>query len=337
MNALRERWAGIAAPATLVLVAAVVALLPHVLSGYRTYQFAQVGIYFIAVLGLNILTGYCGQISLGHGAFMLVGAYTTTSLVVHEGVRDLWTIPIAGVIAGVAGLLFGFPALRLAGVYLALATLALATAAPQLAQHFSGLTGGGTGTHLGEPRAPFGWDIRPNVWLYILSWSIAAVMFVLAWLLTRARFGRALRAVRDSPTAAVASGVNLALNKTLAFGVSAFFAGVSGSLLAISLGYINPNTFPITLSILLLTGAVVGGLGSLAGPIFGGLLIVFLWVTPFYSAHVGKDAPPVVYGLLTIAVMFVMPHGVVGAARRATAALTRARRTYGDRRRLTTV
>jgi branched-chain amino acid transport system permease protein len=337
MNAARERWQALAAPATVALAAVVVALLPHVLSGYRTYQFAQVGIYFIAVLGLNILTGYCGQISLGHGAFVLVGAYTTTALVVHEGVRDLWTIPVAGVTAGVAGLLFGFPALRLAGVYLALATLALATAAPQLAQHFSGLTGGGTGIHLGEPRAPFGWDIRPNVWLYILSWSVAAVMFTLAWQVTRGRFGRALRAIRDSQTAAVASGVNLALNKTLAFGISAFFAGVSGSLLAISLAYINPSTFPITLSILLLTGAVVGGLGSLAGPIFGGLLIVFLWVTPFYSSQVPKDAPPVVYGLLTIAVMFVMPHGVVGAARRATAALVRARRTVVERRRLTTV
>jgi branched-chain amino acid transport system permease protein len=336
MKAARERWRPLAAPAAFVLAAVVVALLPQVLSGYRTYQFAQVGIYFIAVLGLNILTGYCGQISLGHGAFMLIGAYTTTSLVVHEGVRDLWTIPIAGVTAGVAGLLFGFPALRLAGVYLALATLALATAAPALAQHFSGLTGGGTGIHLGELHAPFGWDIRPNVWLYILSWSVAGFMFLGAWLLTRARFGRALRAVRDSETAAVASGVNLAVNKTLAFGVSAFYAGVSGSLLAISLAYINPSTFPITLSILLLTGAVVGGLGSLVGPIFGGLLIVFFWVTPFYSSNVPKDAPPVIYGLLTIAIMFVMPYGIVGAARRATAALSRARRTYHERRRLTT-
>lgn len=336
MNALRDRFPALWALAAVIVVAFVVALLPQVLSGYRTYQFAQVGIYFIAVMGLNILTGYCGQISLGHGAFMLVGAYTTSALVVHEGIRDLWTIPIAGVIAGVAGLLFGFPALRLAGVYLALATLALATAAPALAQHFSGLTGGGTGVHIGEPHAPFGWHIRPNVWLYILSWSIAGAMFVLAWLLTRARFGRALRAVRDSETAAVASGVNLALSKTLAFGVSAAFAGISGSLLAISLAYINPSTFPITLSILLLTGAVVGGLGSLVGPIFGGLLIVFLWVTPFYSSQVPKDAPPVVYGLLTIAVMFVMPHGVVGAARQIKAVLTRARRTYGERR-LTTV
>jgi branched-chain amino acid transport system permease protein len=337
MNAVRERAPAVAAFGIFALAALVVVLLPRVLSGYRTYQFAQVGIYFIAVLGLNLLTGYGGQISLGHGAFMLVGAYTTTALVVHEGVRDLWTIPIAGAIAGVAGLLFGFPALRLAGIYLALATLALATAAPQLAQHFSGLTGGATGIHLAELNAPFGWDIRPNVWLYILSWSVAGAMFVLAWLLTRARFGRALRAVRDSETAAVASGVNLAASKTLAFGISAFFAGVSGSLLAISLAYINPSTFPVTLSILLLTGAVVGGLGTLAGPIFGGLLIVFLWVTPFYSADVPTEAPPVIYGLLTIAVMFVMPHGVVGAARRARATLSRARKTPGERRRLTTV
>jgi branched-chain amino acid transport system permease protein len=304
----------------LLLAASVglVVLLPFVVSSYHTYQLAQVAIYTIAVIGVNIVTGYTGQISLGHGAFMLIGAYTTSSLMVHASFPYGATIPIAGVIAGVAGFLFGFPALRLAGVYLALATLAIATALPGVAEHFSGLTGGNIGLRLPSPTPPFGWSVSGNVWIYVLSWAIAGVMFVLSWLILRGRFGRALRAIRDRHAAAVSSGVNLALYKTLAFGVSAAFAGVSGSLLVLSLGYINPSVFPLILSILLLTGAVVGGLGTLPGPVFGGLLIVYLWVTPFYAnlQHVPKDAPPVIYGVLTILVMFAVPNGVVGTLRR---------------------
>jgi len=337
MRLVQDRVPATAALIAIALTAALVVLLPRVLTDFRIYQLAQVAIYFIAVLGLNILTGYCGQISLGHGAFMLFGAYTTSSLVVHAHMRELWTIPLAGLVAGVIGFLFGFPALRLAGVYLALATLALATAAPGLAEHFSGLTGGSIGVHVGELQAPFGWHIRPNVWIYILSWSVAAVMWALAWLLLRGGFGRTLRAVRDSETAAVAFGVNLPRYKTIAFGVSAFYAGVSGSLLAISLSYINPSSFPITLSILLLTGAVVGGLGTLTGPIFGGLLIVYLWVTPIYAnLHgVSQEAPPVIYGVLTIVVMLVLPHGVVGGAKQVWRRIRRTGSAVATRRGLT--
>ena len=295
-----------------------VVLLPFVVSNYHTYQLAQVAIYAMAVIGVNIITGYTGQISLGHGAFMLIGAYTTSSLIVHASFPYGVTIPIAGVIAGIAGFLFGFPALRLAGVYLALATLALATALPGVAEHFSGLTGGSIGLRLASPTPPFGWNVSDNVWIYVLSWSVTAVMFSLSWLILRGRFGRALRAIRDRHAAAVSSGVNLALYKTLAFGVSAAFAGVSGSLLVLSLGYINPSIFPLILSILLLTGAVVGGLGTQPGPIFGGLLIVYLWVTPFYAnlRHVPTDAAPVIYGVLTILVVFIVPNGIVGTLRR---------------------
>lgn len=309
----------VAIRAVLLLTAvAVVVVLPFVVSNYHTYQLAQVAIYAMAIMGVNIVTGYAGQISLGHGAFMLVGAYTTSSLMVHASFPYGATIPLAGLAAGVAGFLFGFPALRLAGVYLALATLALATALPGVAEHFSSLTGGSIGLRLETPRPPFGWNISDNVWIYVLSWAVVGLLFVLSWLVVRGRFGRALRAIRDRHTAAVASGVNLALYKTLAFGVSAFFAGVGGSLLVLSLGYINPSIFPLILSILLLTGAVVGGLGTLPGPIFGGVLIVYLWVTPFYATlnHVPKDAPPVIYGVLTILVMFLLPHGLVGTLRR---------------------
>jgi branched-chain amino acid transport system permease protein len=299
--------------AALAVGAAVLVLLPHAVSSYRSFQLVYVGIYFIALIGLNVLTGHSGQISLGHGAFMAIGAYTTAIVVTHEGVRDLWTIPLAGVVAGLAGFLFGYPALRLEGVYLALATFAVAIALPSLAKRFPGLTGGGTGVSLGQPKAPFGLPLSPTHWLYVLTWSIGVVMFAGSWVLLRGRFGRTLRAVRDSDVAAASIGIDGALYKRLAFGISAFYGGVAGSLMAIAVGYVNPDTFPATMSILLLTGAVVGGLGSIFGPLLGALFVEFV---PLWAQDVSRDAPSVVYGLILILVMFVAPAGVIDLVRR---------------------
>jgi branched-chain amino acid transport system permease protein len=299
--------------------AAVLILLPHAVSSYRSFQFAYVGVYFIALIGLNVLTGHSGQISLGHGAFMAIGAYTTAIIVSHEGVRDLWTILLAGIVAGVAGYLFGFPAMRLEGVYLALATFAVAIALPSLAKRFPGLTGGGTGVSLDQPRAPFGLPLSATHWLYAEIWTIAAVLFGASWLLLRGRFGRTLRAVRDSEVAAASIGIDAARFKRLAFGISAFYAGVAGSLMAISIAYVNPDTFPATLSILLLTGAVVGGLGSVFGPLLGAVFVEFV---PLWAQDVSKNAPTVVYGLILILVMFVAPAGVIDLVRRLGASLS---------------
>jgi branched-chain amino acid transport system permease protein len=284
-------------------------VLPTLVSHFHTEQLTYVGIYFIALVGLNILTGYSGQISLGHGAFMGIGAYTTAVIVSHEAVSNLWTIPMAGIVAGVVGYLFGYPALRLAGVYLALATFAIAIAMPSLTKRFPGLTGGGTGINLDQPRTPFGLPINHGYWLYYLTWGVGGVLFVTAWLLLRGRLGRSLRALRDNDVAASCLGVDLAAYKRLAFGLSAFYAGIAGSLFAIVVAYVNPDTFPISLSILLLSGAVVGGLGSLAGPLLGALFVEFV---PIYSNHLSKDAPSVVYGLILIGVMFLMPYGAAG-------------------------
>jgi len=299
--------------AGLGLAVAVVALLPRLISEYRAFQLTYVGIYFIAILGLNILTGYSGQISLGHGAFMALGAYTTAALTFHAGWRDLWTIPIAGLVAGAAGFLFGFPALRFSGVYLALATFAVAVATPSVLKRFPGLTGGSGGLVLDLPEAPFGLALSPSDWLYYLTWAIALVLLAAAWLLLRGRIGRAFRAIRSSEVAAVSSGVNLSAYKTLAFGVSAAYAGVAGSLLAIAIAFVNPDTFPVSLSILILTGAVVGGLGALIGVVIGALFIEFL---PIYAADVSNQAPAVIYGVVLIAVMFLLPTGAAGLLRR---------------------
>jgi len=216
------RAAGVAA---LVVVAAV---LPHFISDYHALESATVGTYFIALLGLNVLTGYSGQISLGHGAFMAVGGYTSAILMAHHGVRDLWTIPLAGLVAGGAGLLFGLPALRLSGLYLALATFAIAVAFPALVKKFEHFTGGSTGLILNLPKAPGGIHLSSNDWLYYLSWGIGGVLLALGALLARSRVGRSFRAIRDSEVAAASSGVSPALYKTLAFGVSAFYAGIAG-------------------------------------------------------------------------------------------------------------
>jgi branched-chain amino acid transport system permease protein len=315
--------------AAFVGLAVVVYVLPAFVSDFRAQQLAYVGIYTTALIGLNVLTGYTGQISLGHGAFMAIGGYTTAILMAGNeqfsgGVKDIWTIPIAAVVTGAAGFLFGLPALRLSGLYLALATFAIAVATPAVIKRFEGFTGGGSGINLfGIPELTgsltpvdvLGFELNFNNWLYVLCWTVALAGYVLAWLLLRGRTGRAFRAVRDSETAAVSSGVSLARYKTLAFAVSAAYCGVAGSLFAIATTYVNPDTFPIALSIFLLVGVVVGGLGSLLGLIAGAVLIQFL---PLWAQEISKSpgAPAVVYGVVLILLMFLLPGGVSGLLRR---------------------
>jgi len=310
--------------AAFVGLAVIVVVLPSFVSAFRAQQFAYVAIYLTALIGLNILTGYTGQISLGHGAFMAIGGYTTAILMTEHGVKDLWTIHVAAVVTGVVGFLFGIPALRLSGLYLALATFAIAVSMPAVIKRFEGFTGGGGGLNLFglpeltaslEPVTVLGQELTFNDWLYYLCWTVALVGYVIAWLMLRGRTGRALRAVRDSESAAQSSGVSLRSYKTLAFGVSAAYAGVAGSLFAIATTFVNPDTFPIALSILLLVGVVVGGLGSLVGLIAGAVFIQFL---PIWSQQVSKSpgAPAVVSGVVLIALMFVLPMGVAGLAAR---------------------
>jgi branched-chain amino acid transport system permease protein len=313
----------------LAAVPLLVVFLPKAFNDYFNYRLAFVGIYFIAIVGLNVLTGYNGQISLGHGAFMAIGAYTTAILNVNYGVGVYWTIPMAGILTGVFGFLFGFPALRLSGVYLALATFGLATSIPLVAKRFEGFTGGGQGKTIALPASPIG-ALSSNEWISYLTWAIAGLMFGLAWFLLRGSLGRAFRAVRDAPIAAVSSGVSLARYKTLAFGIAAAYAGVAGALLAIAIAFVNPDTFPVSLSILLLTGAVVGGLGSLEGMLFGAVFIQF---APGWADHLSKHLhyneatvqSTVFYGLILLAVLFLMPGGAATLLHQLGGALKRLR------------
>jgi branched-chain amino acid transport system permease protein len=295
-----------AAVGTAAAAAVVLALLPFTLSGYHQALAAQVAVFFVAILGLNVLTGYTGQISIGHGAFMAIGGYTTAVLSRDHHMPLVLTMVIAFAVCFLCGLLVGLPALRLSGVYLALATFALAVSVPQIPLKFSTYLGGSGGVQSAKTVG--------HLWLYGTSWTVAAILFVLASLILRGRTGRAFRAIRDSEVAATSSGVELPVYKTLAFGVSAAFAGVAGSLFVMGTnGFAQPSEFGILLSLQILVGAAVAGLGSLSGVLAGaafvGLLPTISSDVPVIGSTHGQD---VVFGALVIAVMLLLPTGVAG-------------------------
>ncbi len=291
-----------------------VCALPFMVSNYHTFQLTLVLVYAIALLGLNILTGYNGQISLGHGAFYAIGAYVAAILMDKFGVPYWLTVPVAGVVCLATGFLFGLPALRLEGLYLALATFALGVSMPQLLKdkHLEQWTGGVQGIVIIKPDPPFGLPINPDQWLYYFTLAILLLMFLLGWNLLRGRVGRSLIAIRDQPVAAEAMGVNSALYKSLAFGVSAMYTGVAGALGAIAVQFVAPDSFGIFLSITFLVGIVIGGLASIPGAIYGAIFIQFV---PNIADEISKAAPWAIYGVFMIGFMYVMPVGVAGAIR----------------------
>jgi branched-chain amino acid transport system permease protein len=298
---------------TLLLVLVACAL-PFLVSNYRTFQLTLVLVYAIALLGLNILTGYNGQISLGHGAFYALGAYCAAILMDKMGAPYWVTVPVAAFVCLVAGFLFGLPALRLEGLYLALATFALGVAMPQLLKYHAleKWTGGVQGIVIAKPDPPFGLPLNPDQWLYFFTLAITLVMFILGWNLLRGRVGRALVAIRDQHIAAEAMGIHNALYKSLAFGVSAMYTGVAGALGAIAVQFVAPDTFNIFLSIILLVGIVVGGLASISGALYGALFIQFI---PNIADEVSKAAPWAIFGIFMIGFVYLMPTGVAGAVR----------------------
>ena len=311
----------------LVLIAAA-ALLPLVLSNYQTFQLTLVLVYAVALLGLNILTGYNGQISLGHGAFYAIGAYCAAILMDKWGVPYWATLPVAGAVCLVVGFLFGLPALRLEGLYLALATFALGVSLPQLLKYheIENLTGGVQGIVIIKPDAPaflagLGLNLNQDQWLYFFTLAVAVVMFALGRNLLRGRIGRAMIAIRDNSVAAQAMGVNNALYKSLTFGVSAMFTGVAGALGAIAVQFVAPDSFGIFLSLAFLIGIVVGGLASISGAVYGAFFIQFV---PNIADAVSKAAPWAIFGLFLIAFVYLMPAGIAGAVEKARARIMRA-------------
>jgi branched-chain amino acid transport system permease protein len=309
----RRPLAAVAAILGCVLLAA----LPFGASSYHLFQINLVIISAIALLGLNFLTGYSGQISLGHGAFYGMGAYTTAVLIHRWSVPYALTLPCAGVVCLGLGFAFGLPAVRLQGLHLALATFALGVVFPQIlkCRAIEGLTGGVQGITLDKPTAPLGLPLSADQWLYFMSLAIAASLFVAVRLLVRGPTGRVIVAIRDRPVAAASVGIDTALYKSLAFGVSAMCTGIAGALGALAVQFVGPDSFSIFLSIGFLVGIVVGGLASISGAVYGALFIQFV---PNLADEVSKAAPTAVYGIALIASVHLMPHGVAGLLRRLT-------------------
>ena len=321
----------------LIIGAAIVIALviPFVTKSFVIFQLTEVLIYGLAILGLNLLTGFNGQFSLGHSAFYGIGAYTAAIMIHNYEISYLWTLPAAGGLCFVIGFLFGLPALRLQNLYLALATFALATAMPQILKFHAleSWTGGVQGLSVDQPDPPdfvnaaLSWVRLPEIdgdqWLYYFTLLVVLLMFFAAANLIRSRTGRAIMAIRDHPIAAAAMGVNTSLYKTLTFGVSALYTGVAGSLGALAVAFVAPDSFTIFLSISLLVGLVIGGVGSIAGCLFGGLFVLYL---PNIANSLSTGLAGAIYGVILLLVIFVMPSGVAGFVRLALARLQGLRR-----------
>jgi branched-chain amino acid transport system permease protein len=292
----------------------VLAVIPFVTKNFYIFQITLALIYAIAILGLNLLTGFNGQFSLGHSAFYAIGAYTAAIMMENMGIHYAWTLPAAAIVCFVFGFLFGLPALRLEGIYLALATFALAIAIPQVlkssvVEHW---TGGVQGIVIIKPDAPFGLPLNSDQWLYLFTVLTAIVMYVCAANLVKSRTGRALIAIRDHPVAASAMGINVSLYKSLTFGVSALYTGVAGALSAIAIAYVAPDSFTFSLAVALFVGLVVGGVASIPGTIVGGFFVLFV---PNIAEHFSKGLAGAVYGVILLLIIFVMPMGAAGLGR----------------------
>jgi branched-chain amino acid transport system permease protein len=300
--------------------AAIVVLLSIKLNAFRQFQIAEIADEVTAVAGLTILTGLSGQISLGNGAFMAIGAYTTALLLLHLSWPFIAVLVIAAAVTAAAGAIVGVAAARLHGPYLAGATLLLGVALPGLAYVYPATFGGDQGLNVVYNLPGFlGANFPLTRWQAWVSSAVALGTLVLLANLARSRVGRNWRAVRDDEVAAALSGVNVARARVLAFVVSATCAGMAGALLAIITSLVAPGAFTITLSISLLTAAVIGGLGSLPGAIWGSLVIVLLptYATDVATSHglsssVASNIPIAAYGVVLILVMLIFPQGIQG-------------------------
>ena len=299
---------------------AVAGAAPFALSDFHVFQASQFLVYAVAILGLNLLTGWNGQISLGHGAFYAIGAYTTAILMDKAGLPFWATVPIAGAVCFGVGYLFGLPALRLEGLYLALATFALAVATPQILKLdvLERWTGGVQGCSVAKPDSDLG--------LYYFCLAVAVALYLAAWNLVHGRTGRAIVAIRDHPIAAATMGIDVARYKTTTFAISAMYVGVAGALGALVAGFVSPDSFTIMLSINFLVGVVIGGIASIFGTLFGA---AFIELVPSLTDKISDAAPWAVYGAVLIGTLMLMPTGAAGFIR----AIVKRSRTWRERHR----
>lgn len=298
---------------------AALATLPMVADTYVVYVADLVGIYVLLAMGLNILLGYTGQISLGQAGFAAVGAYTCGILTTRFLVPFWLSAPIAAVLSGGIGVLVGIPALKVRGYYLALVTLAFGEIVQVVTKQWSSVTGGNDGFKVAAPRLGALVITSPQAAHYVI-WPVTIGIVLFTWNLVGSRHGRAFIYIRESEVAAQAAGVALARYKLYAFVLSAFYSGLAGTLYAALNQYLHPDDFNLGRSVLYLMMGVVGGLGTILGPVVGATLVAIL---PELLRRFQDFQELVFAGLLLISIIF-MPRGVLGLARRwRTPSLTR--------------
>lgn len=330
MTAAR-RWLPGGAPAAfgalaLLLLVAGLASVPLFATDFQLFRFTNILIYALALIGVNLLVGYNGQLSLGHGAFYAVGAYATSLLVVHAGVAHWVAVPVAGIVCLVVGFLFSLPVLRLQPMHLAMATFAFGAALPSIAK-WKGVedwTGGSQGLGIDDPAVPFGLPLRFDQWIYLLALLFLVLSFWLTFNLLRGRVGRAVIAIRDHPIAAQSMGIHNLVYKAVVFGISALLVGMAGGLTAMSMRYVAPGMFGLFLSFGLLIGIAVGGLGSLTGALYGAVCLqIILLVVGASASSLQTSNTPLVYGVVLIVFLCLFPNGIAGLVRSGLAWLRR--------------
>ncbi|GAA1958689.1 branched-chain amino acid ABC transporter permease [Nocardioides panacihumi] len=297
---------------------------------YRMVQFSAVAAWSVALLGMNLIIGYGGQMALGHSAFFGFGAYLTAILYSDYGVSFVGTLPISAVAGAVVGLLLGLPALRISGLYLALVTLAVALAFPSVVKmdQLSALTGGANGKLayiVWQPPSWLPFAVTSAGWVLLTISTFAAVLFLLASNAMRSRVGRAVLSLRDNAIGAAVSGVHPAVWRTSTFAVSAAYASLAGSLMMLAVPIVGPDSGGFLAAVTLITGMVIGGASTISGAVIGAVAVVWLpelsksWAgaLPLVSDSDGTVLSTAVYGAVLIVVVFVMPGGVVEFLRKA--------------------
>lgn len=303
------------------LLAASVLLAPLALDTFYLGEVALVFIYGIAGIGLMLLVGFTGLVSLGHAAFLAIGAYTHAVLLSH-GMPFPLSLMLSGLLTAVVGAVVGLPAMRMTGIYLAIATLAFAFIVEHVIGHMDSITGGFRGMPVENPEL-FGVDLGSPVNFYFVCLSILVACLIAALNILRGPTGRAMIAIRDSEISAQSMGIDIARTKSVAFAISAGFSGLAGGLLAHNLGYLAPDAFTMLMSIQLLLMVVVGGLGSIHGVIYGSIFIVLLpqgiaFLRDELPASIGQlpGLEPGVFGLILVLFLIYEPLGIYGRWRK---------------------
>ncbi|MFF2631641.1 branched-chain amino acid ABC transporter permease [Microbacterium sp. NPDC058021] len=307
------RWLAIVLGGAL---AAGLVVLPLVNPSYINLAVTLVCIWTIVGLGLNLLVGYGGQVSLGHSAFFAIGAYAV-AVAGEAGIAHPLTLVIAGILPFAVGYLIGLPALRLRGLQLGLVTIAMAMATPAVIRALEPVTHGSRGISI-DASPPAGIPLAHDQWVYYLALATAALAYVVTRRLARGRLGRSFVAVRDAELVAETLGVDVWQTKTRLFASSAAYAGVAGGLYALLLEFVGPENFGLMLSISFVTLIVVGGLATVAGAVLGALFIQYV---PAFTSSISPAATGATYGIVLILFAFFVPFGLVGLLRGALAPL----------------